>query len=289
MDKVIPVSIALLEIFRDRGNRDSRKRARLKFLIDDMGADTFREALVKHLGYDLDPAADAEINPHAFRDHLGLQEQMEPGLYTLGFTTTSGRITPEDLFVAADIADQFGSGQLSNSCMQNILVHDIPENQLDDAQDMALNAPTLSLSTDPIRAGMIVCTGTEFCTLALAETKVRSFEILDYLEKTVQLDTPIKIGISGCPNSCSQYLIADIGLRGGKTRVNDEQVDAYDIYAGCELGKNQEFGHSIKKAVPAEDVAIELAELLRTYMNDRQDGETIKQYYNRMETMSYSI
>ncbi len=288
-DKAVQVSLAILEIFRDIGYRQSRKKARMKFLVEDMGAEAFREEIVKRLGYDLDPAEEAVADPQTFRDHLGVEEQIQPGLYTLGFTTTSGRITPEDLFVAADIAEKYGSGELANSIMQNLLVMDIPEEKLEIAQDMALNAPTLTLRENPLRAGMVVCTGSEFCNLAITETKHRSFEILDYLEKTVQLDTPIKISISGCPNSCSQYQIADIGLRGGKTRVGEEFVESYDIYAGCEMGPDGQVGEMVKKAVPADDVAFELAEMLKTYNRERLNGETYQQYTKRMLTSAYEI
>ncbi len=288
-DKAVQVCLAVLEIFRDMGYRESRGHARMKFLVEDLGADAFREEIVRRLGFDLDPAEEAEISPQTFRDHLGIQEQEQPGFYTLGFSSPCGRITPEDLFVAADIADQFGSGELANTCMQNLVVHDISEDKLDDARDMALNAPTLTLRVNPARAGMVVCTGSEFCSHGITETKNRSFEILDYLESSVKLDTPIRIAVSGCPNSCSQYQVADIGLRGGKTRAGDELVDAYDIYAGSEPGINGQFGQLVKKRVPSDEVSFELAEMLKTYMQERQKGETYWQYINRLFSVTYEI
>ncbi len=288
-DKAVDVCLAILDIFKEIGYRQSRKRARMKFLVEDMGADAFREEIVKRLGYELDPAEEATIDRSAFRDHMGIQEQKQGGFYTLGFSTTAGRLTPEDLFVTADIAEQFGSGEMANSIMQNLIVMDIPEDSLEDAQDMAINAPTLTLKVNPLRAGLMACTGIEFCNLAITETKHRSFDIIDYLEQTVQLDTPIKIAISGCPNSCSQYQTGDIGLRGGKTRVGEELVESYDIFAGCEMGTDGQFGEMVKKAIPAEDVAFELAEILNDYKRGRQDGETFQQYTRRMLTASYEI
>ncbi|RJP27511.1 MAG: nitrite/sulfite reductase [Candidatus Omnitrophota bacterium] len=288
-DKAVEVCRAILDIFRDQGYRESRKRARMKFLVEDLGAEAFRAEIVKRLGYDFEPAVEAEIDPCAFRDHVGIQEQRQKGFYSLGFSSTAGRITPEDLFVAADIAEQYGSGELANSIMQNLIVTDVPEDKLEEAQDMAINAPTLTLRVNPIRAGMIACTGSQFCNLAVTETKQRSFEIIDYLEKTVQLDTPIKIALSGCPNSCSQFQIGDIGLRGGKTRVGDELVESYDIFAGCEMGLDGQFGELVKKAVPADEVAFELAEMLNTYKRERQNGETFQQYTRRLLTASYEI
>jgi ferredoxin-nitrite reductase len=210
-------------------------------------------------------------------------------MYALGFITPSGRVTPEDLFVAADIAEVCGSGAMANSCLQNLLVMDIPENRLEHAQDMALNAPTLTLKMNHIRAGLVVCTGSEFCNLALTETKQRSFPLLDYLEREVPLDTPIKISISGCPNSCSQYQAADIGLRGGITRIGDETVEAYDFFVGTRMGEEPSLSQRIRKAVPADEIGPVIAEMLKTYMRDRKNGETFQEYSRRMQTMSFDI
>src|SRR5690606_31198067 len=64
------------------------------------------------------------------------------------------------------------------------------------------------------RESLVSCTGTQFCNLAVVETKDRAKAVLEYLEREVELDTPIMVAFSGCPNSCSQYQIADIGLTG---------------------------------------------------------------------------
>jgi sulfite reductase beta subunit-like hemoprotein len=276
------VCLAILELFRDRGYRESRKRARMKFLVDDLGADAFRAEIVKRLGSDLDPPAEAKFNPRTFRDHIGVLEQKQPGLFSLGFVTLSGRILPEDLEIAAEIAERFGSGELANSCMQNLLVCDVPEDRLAEAQNLASKAPTLTLDTNPLRAGLVVCTGLQFCNLAVTETKNRSAEILAHLEQEAVLDTPIKIAVSGCPNSCSQFQAADIGLRGGLTRVGGEPVEAYDISVGCEMGPEGEMGRLLKKAIPAPQVKEELAAMLKNYLKERQEGETYQQYARRV-------
>ena len=285
----VEVCVAITEIYREMGYRDRRSKSRMKFLVEDMGAEAFRAEMVKRLGHDLEPAAEAHLPSQTFRDHVGIVEQNDSGMSTLGFVTPSGRITPEDLFVAADVADMFGSGKLANSCMQNLLVMDIPEDRLQDAQDMALNAPTLTLKFNPIRAGMVVCTGIEFCNLALVETKHRSFGLLEYLDREVRLDTPIKISISGCPNSCSQFQAADIGLRGGVTRVGDETVEAYDIFVGAEMGEDPKFSQRLKKSIPADDIGPEIAQMLKAYLRDRKQEETFQEYTRRMQTMSFEI
>ena len=283
------VAFAIAEIYRDMGNREQRSKSRMKFLLQDIGPERFRSEITKRLGRDLEPAAKSHLPSQTFRDHVGIHEQQQPGMYALGFITPSGRVTPEDLFVAADIAEVCGSGDMANSCLQNLLVMDIPENRLEHAQDMALNAPTLTLKLSHIRAGLVVCTGSEFCNLALTETKHRSFPLIDYLEKEIQLDTPIKIAISGCPNSCSQYQAADIGLRGGLTRIGDETVEAYDFFVGTRMGEEPSLSQRIRKAVPADEIGPVIAEMLRAYMRDRKNGETFQEYSLRMQTMSFDI
>jgi sulfite reductase beta subunit-like hemoprotein len=288
-DKVVPVCLKITEIFRDMGYRKSRKRARLKFLIKDIGAEAFREELVKRLGYDLDPEVETELPCSPFRDHLGIIPQKKKKTYTLGFLSPAGRITPEDLFVLADIAEQFGSGELANSPMQNILVFDIPESKLEAARDMALNAPTMKLENNEIQASVMPCTGSEFCNLAITETKNKAFEIINHLENTVKLDQPIKIGISGCPNSCSHYHISDIGLRGGRARVNDESVESFDIFAGATLGDNGKFAQLLEKAAPAETIEFKLEKILQDYMQNREASESFNHYINRIMASSYNI
>jgi sulfite reductase beta subunit-like hemoprotein len=288
-DKVVAVCLAIIEIFRDIGYRNSRKRSRMKFLIHDIGVESFRKELIKKLGYDLDPAVEAELPTFTFRDHLGIIQQKGKRKYTLGFSAAGGRITPEDLFVLADIAEKFGSGELANTSMQNILVFDIPESKLENAKDMALNAPTLRLGNDSIQASVVACTGNQFCSLAITDTKTRALEIIHHLEKTVKLDQPIKIGISGCPNSCSHYHISDIGLRGGISRTNDEPVETYDIFAGSKLGQNGHFAQLLEKSVPAESIAFKLEKILQEYPKNQTENESFSNYINRVLASSYSI
>ena len=283
IDHAVDVCVRITEIFRDMGPRKSRSKARLKFLVEAMGAEAFRAELVKRLGHDLDPAVEAPLNPHAFRDHVGVGRQKEEGMHYLGLTTTSGRLTPADLFVLADVAEEFGSGKLANSCMQNVLLLDIPEDKLQEVQDRLRNAPTLAFRPSHTRAGTVVCTGIEFCNLAVVETKNRSLPFMDYLEKEAPLDVPLKISISGCPNSCSQFHAADIGLRGVNTTVDGEKVEAFDIMCGTRLGQDGAFGQFVERKVPAAEIGPKVAGLINRFRAERTDGESFHEFIRRTQ------
>ena len=141
----------------------------------------------------------------------------------------------------------------------------------------------------PIRAGTVVCTGIEFCNLAVAETKNRSLPLIDYLEKETKLDVPLKISMSGCPNSCSQFQAADIGLRGVTTRVADEHVEAFDIMVGTRLGADGELGQFVEKRVPAKDIGPKVVEMINRYLRERHEGESFQDFSRRAQTAHYDI
>jgi sulfite reductase beta subunit-like hemoprotein len=120
---------------------------------------------------------------------------------------------------------------------------------------------------------MVTCTGTEFCKLAITETKDRSREIVEYLEQRVSLDEPLRLHITGCPNACAQYQIAHIGLMGSKTKVDGQVVDAYDMLLGGQVGAEARFNRAVLRKIPAADCKYRLEALLKAFMRQRKPGE----------------
>ena len=266
-------------IFRDADElRYKRKRARLKFLVADKGWQWFRDELESRLGYPLEHD-DSVVNPKGalHTDHMGSGRQKD-GLFYVGVPIERGRWTAEQMIAVADLAERYAAGgkaQIRLSQKQNVLLLNIPQENLADLK-RALTDAGLPPHAPLWRESLISCTGTQFCNLAVVETKQRAYDVLKYLEAEVELDTPIMVAFSGCPNSCSQYQIADIGLTGTKAIFNGEKVDAYDVMVGGCLGEDPEFTQQVAAKCPAAVVQKVIAQLVRNYKANRvedTDGE----------------
>ncbi|MGH9497149.1 MAG: precorrin-3B synthase, partial [Candidatus Sulfotelmatobacter sp.] len=241
-DQVVPVGRGVAEIFRDSEVlRQSRERARLKFLFLQQGwtADSFLAELQSRLGFSLDPAEPEQVPADIHRDHVGIHPQKQPGLFYVGASVLRGRITPQQLRTAAGLSDRYADGHLRTTIMQNLLVANVrSENAAQVAAE--LTAAGLPIQASAFARGTVACTGSEFCKLALTETKSFARWLTEELEDRLPgFQEQIKLHITGCPNSCGQHWIADIGIEGKKIKVQETMVDAYYFCVGGALGLNQ--------------------------------------------------
>ena len=274
---------AITEIYRDEGNRTKRTRARLKFLVDEWGVDRLRAELEARLGRQLPrstPPA-APLDPH--RDHVGVHPQVQPGMYYLGAATLRGRFTAEQMIGVADVADRFGSGRLRCTNRQNVIVLDVPDAHVEEA---AASLADLGLPTEAstFRRGVISCTGTQFCKLAIVETKDRAAELIAHLECRVgDVAGALRINLNGCPNACAQYQVADIGLQGGIARLADgARVQGFILHIGGRLGHDAGFGRRVAaKAMPADDAKYAVERIVRAYAAERAPGGTFAEWADR--------
>jgi precorrin-3B synthase len=281
-DQVVDVARAVTEIFRDDGYRQRRNHARLKFLVADWGAERFREVLIRHLGWTPEPAiAWADPAGAVQQDHLGVKRQKQEDRFWIGVSVITGRVTADQMSAAADIAADFCEGGLRTTNQQNFLFPNIPASRLADAK-AEIRAAGFEWDVSEFHRGAISCTGSEFCNLAITETKARLREIVAYLESRMEWDESIRIHLNGCPNSCGQHHIGDIGLQGCLARLNTgEQVEAYDVCLGGRLGADAKFVRPISRKVPADKVKLALANLLRAYRELRSEGETFGRFVDR--------
>lgn len=282
--QVVPVVRAVAEIFRDSDVlRQHREKARLKFLFLHHGwtAERFREALEARVGFTLDRAPREEAPDDVYRDHVGLHPQRQPGLVYAGITVLRGRMTPGEMRAVAEAAERFGSGEVRATNMQNLV---IPGVRREHAAGLVrvLQAAGLHLGGSPFRRGTIACTGTEFCKLALTETKAFALRLVEDLEVLMPgFEQHLKIHVTGCPNSCGQHWIADIGLEGKKQKVNGELVDAYYFCVGGAVGKHQATARPVGLRLPAREVATALERLLRAYLHTRHAQENFRAFAAR--------
>jgi len=282
--QVIPVLQGVSEIFRDAdGLRQNRAKARLKFLFLEHGwtAERFLEELERRIGFGLDSAVPEAVPQDVYRDHVGLHPQKQHGMSYAGFVILSGRTSAAELARVADLASAFGDGSVRVTPMQNLVITGIHQSRINDLRRDA-RATGLRLQASPFWRGAIACTGTEFCKLALSETKAFTRHLVEALEQRLpEFSGDLKISATGCPNACGQHWIADIGLQGSKAKVDGRQVDAYDVLLGGGLGDGAGFARRVGFRTVAAEVPAALERLLATYIEHRLGAETPKQFFAR--------
>ena len=280
-DRLQSIFEAVIGIFRDYGNRENRKKARLKFLIDDWGIERFEQEVRDRLDWSPDAGEEWPQPRKNFRDHIGVHAQKQDGLYWVGASILSGRLRAEQVYEAARIAEEYGQGLIRTTNQQNLLFSDIELANVDKVQK-ALEAAGLTIQASPFRRAAVACTGNEFCNLALTETKGLITEIVQHLENTVSLDEPIRINLNGCPNSCGQHHIGDIGLQGCLVKQGaGVTVEGYDVSLGGRLGADSRFVRPIWRKVPATDVKYALENLLNGYVEKREPEDDFSDFVDR--------
>jgi sulfite reductase (ferredoxin) len=282
--EVIPVLKGIAEIFRESEKlRENRERARLKFLFLKHGwtADSFQHELEQRIGFRLEPAAEERPPQDVYRDHVGIHQQKQPGYCYVGAAVLRGRITAPQMHAAADLSDRFANGELRTTNMQNLLIVNVPRQNVD-ALASQLNSVGLLVAGSPFWRGAIACSGSEFCKLAITETKSFSRWLVEELEERLPgFDQHLKLHVTGCPNSCGQHWIADVGIEGKKIKVGDRMVDAYYFCVGGAVGLHQSVARPIGYRCPASEVPDAIERLLRRYLDERLPGENLRRFFAR--------
>ena len=283
-EQAIDVVTAITRIFREQqGLRESRDRARLKhlFLREGWTAESFLGALQARLPFHLDSAGDEVTPPDTLRDHVGVHAQRQPGLYYVGAAVLRGRVTGEQLAAAAELATRYGSGELRTTVMQNLIFVNVPKQHVD-ALLSELARIDLRVDGSHFWRGAIACTGTEFCKLAITETKSFARWLVEEMETRLpQFDQQLRLHVTGCPNSCGQHWIADVGIEGKKIKHEGQMVDAYYFCVGGAAGGNAAIARAVGYRCPATHVPDALERLLRGYLGERQSSEGLRDYFAR--------
>jgi sulfite reductase beta subunit-like hemoprotein len=278
-DEAVELCGAIASVFREEGNRENRKRARLKFLVEKWEIPRFRDEVEARLGHKLRIASEPEAAPITERDrsHLGIHGQHQQGHYYVGLSILGGRTSGVDLNRLADLAEEHGSGRVRTTNTQNVILLDIPERKL---QALTSDLDRYGFEYQPSwsRKAIIACTGVQFCKLALAETKNRAVELNDYLENAVDLEDAPRISVTGCPNACGQHHICDVGLEGSLTTIDGVKKETFQVFLGGGVGSHETFGRRIGVRLPSEELAASMARLFTRFKEDRLDGETFQEF-----------
>ncbi len=283
-EEVLKVITALVRVYITHGNRSDRKKARLKHLLEKWTLEHYLTETEKLLGYPLLRApvvatspSPAPLLPHS---HVGVFPQKKKGLNYIGVAIPVGHITPKQMLRLAEIADLYGSSEVRLTVWQNLIIPNIPDSLVETVKK-ALVKMGLHWQQSHLRSGLIACTGNSYCKFASANTKGHALELADYLEKRVSLDQPINIHLTGCPNSCAQHYMGDIGLLGTKVKVSGETVEGYHVFVGGGFGESQAVGRQVFQGISIEQLKPTLEKVLKSYLRLRQNGETFQAFTQR--------
>jgi sulfite reductase (ferredoxin) len=283
-DEVTPVIRAVAEIFREADVlREHRDKARLKYLFLRHGwtADTFLEQIEARIGYSLERASDEQVPAGVFRDHVGVHPQKHPGLSYAGVSVLRGRLRAEQLAAAADLADRYGLGEVRTTNMQNFLIPHVRNDEIP-ALVEELDRHELPVAASAFARGAVACTGMEFCKLAITETKSFTRWLVEELEERLPgFEEQVRLNVTGCPNSCGQHWIADLGIEGKKVRVNGRLVDAYYFCVGGGVGAYQAIARPVGYRCAATEVPDAIERLLRSYQLQRFAHEELRPFLAR--------
>ena len=282
--QAVPVVRAIAEIFRDQqGLRESRERARLKYLFMKEGwtAESFLAELQSRLDFTMLKGVPEKVPDDVLRDHAGIHPQRKPGLSYVGPSVLRGRLTGEQLEAAADLAARYGSGNLRTTVSQNLVFIDIPNHDVA-ALAAELGQIGLYVEGSSFWRGAVACTGTEFCKLAITETKGFTRWLVGELEERLpQFDQQLRLHVTGCPNSCGQHWIADIGIEGKKIKHEGKLTDAYYFCLGGSVGQHAAVARPVGYRCLATHVPDSIERLLRRYLLTRQPDENLRAWFSR--------
>lgn len=279
------VVAAMVRVFIERGCRTDRKKARLKHLLEKMSLDDYLAEVERKLGSRL---RRSPLNPSQMRwasqelphSHVGEFPQKQRGLNYVGVTCPVGQITPKQMLRLAELADSYASGEIRLTVWQSLIIPNVPDGYVQTLK-RALEKGGFSTRQSNLASGVVACTGNSYCKYAQSNTKGHALELVKHLEKHLHLDHPINIHLTGCPNSCAQHYIGDIGCLGTKTKVGGESVDAYHIFVGGGFGQNQAVGRQLFTGVAANELSQTIERILRGYLRCRDGRETFQQFTTR--------
>ena len=260
-EDVVEFSLSILRLFRDNGLRVNRTKARLMFLIDEWGIEKFRAEAERVHGKTLTTAAAKDEIEWEKRDHIGVYPQKQAGLNYVGLHIPVGKLNATDFFELARLAEVYGTGELRFTVEQNAIIPHVTDAKL----PTLLTEPSLQrfqVNPGNLTRTVVSCTGAQFCNFAMIETKQYAVSVIDAVEAQVNVPKPVRIHWTGCPNSCGQPQVADIGLMGVKVRQDGKMVEGVDIFMGGTVGKDAKLGEKVMKGIPITELDTVLAGLL---------------------------
>ncbi|MBV5259808.1 ferredoxin--nitrite reductase [Synechococcus moorigangaii CMS01] len=255
-EAVLAVSRGILSLYARHsaveGLRGNRAKARVLWLVEAWGVDKFRAQLEAEIGGPLEPAAPEHALTMEKRDHIGVHAQKQAGYAYVGLHVPAGRLTAEDMFEVARLAETYGNGEIRATVEENLIIPYVQEENI----PTLLHEPLLekfSTKPTPLVRSLVSCTGNRYCNFALVETKEQGLALARALDAELHIPQRVRMHWTGCPNSCGQAQVGDIGFIGSKAKVDGEIVEAVNVLTGGTVGKQASLGSVVAQKVPCGD------------------------------------
>mmetsp|Transcript_14659 Transcript_14659/g.25331 ORF Transcript_14659/g.25331 Transcript_14659/m.25331 type:complete len:632 (-) Transcript_14659:205-2100(-) len=251
-DQVVAFSRAFMQVYRDEGARTTRTKIRLMYMLDTMGVEEFRRLVGLRLGCELLPAVKEDFKKFHHRSILGVHPQKQEGYSWVGINVPVGRMYADDLRALAALAKTYADNTIRITVDQNVIFPNVKNENV----SALLKEPLLQkFKVEPgkLMGSLVSCTGAQFCPFGLVETKNRAKHIIEILESRLDLPRSVRINMTGCPNSCGQAQIGEIGMIGAPARLDGKAVEGVRVLVGGEIGNAPELASDFEKSVPATD------------------------------------
>jgi ferredoxin-nitrite reductase len=278
-EQTVAVAAAMIRVFIQNGDRTDRKKARLKYLVDRWGIDKFISETEKQLAFTLQRFDVAECEPRKCIDragHIGVHSQLQPELNYIGVSVPVGRLPVLQMRALAQIADEYGSGELRLTVWQNVLIPNVLASRVSEAKQ-ALQEAGLSYEAGTVMRGTVACTGNRGCRYAATDTKSHAVELAHLLDSRFELDKPVNLHVTGCPHSCAQHYVGDIGLLG--TKVNGEE--GYQVVIGGGSDEDRGLARVLIPTVQYSQLPARLEQLFAAFVEQRHNCESFLQFSRR--------
>jgi len=278
-EQSVAVAAAMIRVFIDHGDRTDRKKARLKYLVDKWGVKKFIAETEKRLNSSLLRVSAVECDPRNVVDrtgHIGIHRQNKDDLHYIGVSVPVGRLPVNQMRAVADIAEEFGSGELRLTVWQNLIIPNVPFDRVESAVE-SLRAGGLECTAGAFLRGTVACTGSRGCRYSATDTKAQAVELANLLDARFKIDQPINLHVTGCPHSCAQHYVGDIGLLG--TKVKGEE--GYQVVIGGGSDRDQGIARELIPAIAYTELPSMLEGLLAAFEERRNANESFLQFSRR--------
>lgn len=282
-DECVAVAAAMLRVFAEHGDRTDRKKARLCYLLDRLGTQKFLELVQAKLTFDLRYLTAEHCSPRPPVDkhgHIGIHRQSQADLSSIGIVIPVGRMSAELMLSLAALAETCGNGELRPTVWQNIILPNVRSERVPEAARM-ISAMGYEASATAISGCVVACTGNAGCRFSASDTKLHALQLAHHLDQRFELDAPINIHLTGCPNSCAQHRVADIGLLGTSVQTASGSVEGYHVFIAGGVEQERGLGRQFAQNVPFARLPTLLEGLIHTYQRLRTLGETFVDFARR--------
>ncbi|MDE3061558.1 MAG: NirA family protein [Acidobacteriota bacterium] len=278
-EQAVAVAAAMMRVFSENGDRTDRKKARLKYLIDKWGVERFLAETEKRLAFPLLRVPESECEPRSPIDragHIGVHPQRQPGLHSIGVAVPVGRLPVAQMRALADVADRFGSGELRLTVWQNLLIPNVAGENLETAL-AAIRAAGLDVTAGAVLRGTVACTGNRGCKYAATDTKAHAVALAHSLDTRFPIQQPVNLHVTGCPHSCAQHYIGDVGLLG--TKVNG--AEGYQVVIGGGSDQDRGLARELIPSIAFADLPPVMDRLFAAYTDQRAPEESFLAFSRR--------